>query len=265
MTGRSGRGAGLLEGRVAVVTGAGRGIGYSIAHRFVAEGATVVIAEADEETGRRAADELGPSTSFVPMDVSQEASVESGTEQIFASFPTVDCFVANAGILALSPALETPLATWQRVIDVNLTGAFLTCKAFAARMVKTGHPGRIIVTSSLFGLRGGAENSAYSASKFGVIGLVQCLAAELAPHRITVNAVCPGQIETEMIRSLFRERSALLGISESEVRDRLLAKVPAGRLGTADEVADAFVFLASELSSYVTGESLVVDGGFRVS
>jgi NAD(P)-dependent dehydrogenase (short-subunit alcohol dehydrogenase family) len=166
--------------------------------------------------------------------------------------------------LVLRHVIDLELQDWRRVLDVNLTGTFLTTKVFARRMIDQGEGGRLILTSSLFGLRGGVENGAYSASKFGVIGLAQSLAAELAPHGILVNAVCPGQIDTEMMQQLFRDRAALTGKTEEEIARTLVSRIPMGRLGNLPELADTYVYLASELSRYVTGQSLVVDGGWQV-
>jgi NAD(P)-dependent dehydrogenase (short-subunit alcohol dehydrogenase family) len=170
----------------------------------------------------------------------------------------------NAGILVLKHAVDTSLAEWRRVIDVNLTGAFLTARAFARLMIDQGEGGRIIFTSSLFGLRGGAENSAYSASKFGMVGLMQCLAAELARHNILVNCVCPGQMDTEMIRQLFADRGKLKGVPGDEVRAQLESRIPLGHLGTMEELSGTYVWLASEFSRYVTGQSISVEGGWQV-
>lgn len=158
--------------------------------------------------------------------------------------------IVNAGILVLKHAVDLALADWRRVIDINLTGAFLTARVFARRLIEQGRGGRVILTSSLFGLRGGVESAAYSASKFGLIGLTQCLAAELARHKILVNAVCPGQMDTAMMRALFRDRAALTGRTESAVENALLSRIALGRLGTLDELAGTYVFLASELCQY---------------
>jgi len=147
---------------------------------------------------------------------------------------------------------------FEQVNLVNLTGAFLTAKAAAAKMCNGGS---IIFTSSLFGVRGGAQNAAYSASKFGVIGLMQSMAADLAPKGIRVNAVAPGQIQTEMIDELVDTRKQM-GLPDP--RNDLLARIPQGRLGDPMELAGAYVFLASNLSRYVTGQTLVVDGGWQV-
>jgi NAD(P)-dependent dehydrogenase (short-subunit alcohol dehydrogenase family) len=132
-------------------------------------------------------------------------------------------------------------------------------------MVEAGTPGRLILTSSLFGIRGGRGNAAYSASKFGAIGLAECLAADLAPHNILVNAVCPGQIDTPLLRKTVAEKSALsVAGGVRDVAQEMLASIPLGRLGDPEEVSDIFVFLASPLARYVTGQSLVVDGGMTV-
>ncbi len=170
--------------------------------------------------------------------------------------------VPNAGVLILKHAVDTDLAEWRRVLDVNLTGAFLTARAFARRMSARGEGGRIILTSSLFGLRSGAQNAAYSASKFGMLGLMEAMAADLAPRGILVNAVAPGQIQTEMMDKLVADR---LAMGMADPRDRLLSRIPLGRMGTPEEVAHAYVWLASPLATYVTGQTIVVDGGWQVS
>jgi NAD(P)-dependent dehydrogenase (short-subunit alcohol dehydrogenase family) len=205
-----------------------------------------------------------PGAVGVPMDVTDPAAVAAGFDAAERLLGPVDVVVANAGVLVLAPALDLDPADWRRVLDVNLTGTFLTCVEGARRMVARGAGGRIIVSSSLFGLRGGVENAAYSASKFGVVGVAQCLAAELGPHGITVNAVCPGQVDTPMMRHLLRERSRLTGTPEVEVERRLLARIPSGRMASPAEVADTYVWLASDLAAYVTGQSVVVDGGWQV-
>jgi NAD(P)-dependent dehydrogenase (short-subunit alcohol dehydrogenase family) len=156
------------------------------------------------------------------------------------------------------------IADFRRVIDVNLTGAFITSKVFARQMIEQGSGGRIVLTSSLFGLRGGRENAAYSASKFGMVGLMQCLAAELATDGILANCVCPGQMDTDMIRQLFRDRAGLTGQTEDQVRGALENRIPVGHLGPLDQLAGTYVYLASDLCRYVTGQSITVDGGWQI-
>jgi NAD(P)-dependent dehydrogenase (short-subunit alcohol dehydrogenase family) len=258
--------AALLDGRVAVVTGAARGIGRTVAERYLSCGAQVVVADvagAEVTADELAVDHPGRVVGL-PVDVTDEDSVRALREQAVAALGGIDVVVANAGVLLLQPVLEMPLAQWQRVLDVNLTGTFLTCRELGRQLVEQGRGGRIIVSSSLFGTRGGRGNGAYSASKFGMVGLVQSLAAELAPHGITANAVCPGQVDTPMLQQLFVDRAASSGRSPEDVRQDLLDTIPLGRLAPPEEIADVYVYLASSLSSYVTAQSLVVDGGCQV-
>lgn len=257
----------LLEGKTAFVSGAARGIGFAVAERFCEEGARVVMGDVKAGEVEAVADGLrrrGHETMAVAVDVTDEGSVEGAARACEERYGGVDVLVANAGLLYLAPVAELPREAWERVISVNLTGTFLTCKAFSRRMVGTGRGGRIIVTSSLFGRRGGRENAAYSASKFGAIGLTESLAAEVAEHGITVNAVCPGQVATEMMSELFDQRAELRETDAGRVEDEMVSRIPLGRMASPREVADVFVFLASDLSGYMTGQSLVADGGWSV-
>jgi NAD(P)-dependent dehydrogenase (short-subunit alcohol dehydrogenase family) len=258
----------LLDGRVAFITGAARGIGRAIAERYVQEGASVVLGDIDESAVHATARELAQvgagQASGAMVDVTSRSSLEAALATCLWQYGRIDVVVANAGVLYLQHVLDTPLDRWQWALDVNLTGAFLTCQVFGRRLVDQGQGGRVIFTSSLFGIRGGVENGAYSAAKFGVIGLMQCLAAELAPHEILVNAVCPGQVDTEMMQALFRDRAALRGESPDVVRTELERRVPLRRLAAAADIADIYVFLGSSLNRYVTGQCLVADGGWMV-
>jgi NAD(P)-dependent dehydrogenase (short-subunit alcohol dehydrogenase family) len=258
---------GLLDGRVALVTGGARGIGFEVGARLAAAGAAVVLADITEGPVGEAAERLrtdGARAAGVVMDVTDEASVAAGFDEAEAALGAVDVLVANAGVLVLERALDLSVGDFRRVVDVNLTGSFLTCAEGARRMLRAGRGGRIIISSSLFGLRGGVENTAYSSSKFGVIGLAQCLAAELGEAGITVNAVCPGQVDTVMIRDLIAERARLTGSPAEEVEQAMLARIPSRRMARPEEVADTYVWLASDMAGYVTGQSIVVDGGWQL-
>ena len=257
-------GEALLEGRVGIVTGAGRGIGAAVAHRFAQHGATVVVTDIDGRLALSTAASITEATEMrvepLELDVTDERGVETAFESVLSRHGRLDWTVANAGVLHLERVVDLDLADWHRVIDVNLTGAFLTVRAAARRM----SGGSIVVMSSLFGLRGGAGNGAYSASKFGVVGLAQSLATEMAPAGVRVNCVCPGQIATQMLNAVAAALPDIGHSDEASVADELASRIPSGRLGTPEDVADACLFLASDLSGYVTGQSLVVDGGWQV-
>ncbi len=257
----------LLSGRTAVVTGAARGIGLSIATRLAAHGAQVAMVDLDEEQTQAAAREVQESTGSralgLAADVTDAAHLHEAADVIEAELGPVDVVVPNAGILVLKTALDIDPQEFDAVLRVNLFGAFLTAVEFARRMPR-GADGRIIFTSSLFGLRGGVGNVAYAASKFGILGMAQSMAAELAPSGIRVNSVCPGQIESAMIRQLFEDRAAANGTTPEAERATFARHIPLGGLGDPDDVADTYVYLASSLSSYVTGQHIVVDGGWTV-
>jgi len=263
-----GEGTGLLRGRIALVTGAVGAIGQAVASRFAEEGAAVVVADLDEgaaaAVAARISAEHGVPTLGGAVDVADPVSLERLADRIEAEIGVCDTIVANAGILVAKPAMEIGQGEWDRVLSVNLSGAFHTATVFARRMVRAERGGSITFSSSLFGVRGGPGNAAYSASKFGVIGLGQSMAAELAAAGIRVNSVCPGQIESAMIAELFERRATISGLAPAEERAAFVSKIPLGRLGTPGDVADTFVYLASELSSYVTGQHIIVDGGWQV-
>jgi NAD(P)-dependent dehydrogenase (short-subunit alcohol dehydrogenase family) len=260
--------ANLLIGKKVIITGAGRGIGKGVAIECVRHGAKVAILDIDEKQVRNVVDELNDmklgSAIGCTVDVVSEGSVKQSFAQALEKMGGVDGVVINAGVLYLAPITTIELADWDRVIKINLTGSFLCARESARIMKSIGNPGSIVFTSSLFGLRGGAENGVYSASKFGVIGLAQSLAAELGPEGIRVNCVCPGQVQTEMIEKLLLDRSALTGKSIEEIHSDLVARIPSHKMGTIEEIAEPFVFLLSEMSRYVNGHSLVIDGGWQV-
>ncbi len=248
----------LLNGKCALVTGGARGIGLAVGRALAEHGARVTLADMDPQATEAAAATV-PGARGIALDVTDEAATEAAFDRLAAEGWAPDIVVPNAGILHLAPVDDFAADRFRALLEVNLTGAFLTARAAARRLSADG---RLILTSSLFGLRAGAQNAGYAASKFGMVGLVQSMAADLAPRGILVNAVAPGQIQTEMMDKLVTDR---LAMGMADPRERLLARIPLGRLGRPEEVAGAYVWLASPLASYVTGQTIVVDGGWQVS
>jgi NAD(P)-dependent dehydrogenase (short-subunit alcohol dehydrogenase family) len=254
----------FLEGKVAFITGGAKGIGLAVAQALISCGARVMLADVESDLASQRAEELGMNAASTGLDVRDEAATEAALKATLECFGRVDIVIPNAGILLLKHAVDLSAAEFRSVLDVNLTGAFITASVFSRHLIEQGNGGRLVLTSSLFGLRGGKENSAYSASKFGMIGLMQCLAAELAQYDILVNCVCPGQMDTDMIRQLFRDRAEITGTTEMEVHKSLVDRIPLGHLGSLDKLAGTYVYLASPLSQYVTGQSITVDGGWQL-
>ncbi len=244
---------GRLQDRVAVVTGAGSGIGLATVRRFAAEGARVVCVDIDPEAGQRAADEVGGE--FVAADVSDEVAVRDLFDGVVARHGRVDVAFNNAGI---SPPdddsiLETGLDAWERVLRVNTTSVYLCCKYVIPHMRRQGK-GSIINTASFVALMGAATSQiAYTASKGGVLALTRELGVQFAREGIRVNALCPGPIATPLLLDLFAE--------DPERAARRLVHVPMGRFGQPAEIAAAVAFLASDDASFMTAAQFVVDGG----
>ena len=177
----------LLQGKVAFITGGAQGIGKAVAKSFIKHGGKTILADCDQKNLEKTVSELGNCARGMKLDVVDEIATESVAKKAFEFYGTINTVIPNAGILLLKHGIDTSASEFRKVIDVNLTGAFTTATIFAREMIQKNIDGRIIMTSSLFGLRGGIENSAYSASKFGMIGLMQCLAGELAEKNILVN------------------------------------------------------------------------------
>ena len=257
-----------LEGSVAVVTGGASGIGRGVALGVAAAGASVAVADVDLAGAERAADEIGRATGArtlgVECDVTDEPSVAELFEKVAAGLGEVSVLVNNAGVAPSGPLADFDLDDWRRTLDVNLTGYFLCGREAARRMIAAGLRGSIINVSSKSGVRGSAENCAYSATKFGEIGLTQSWARELAPRGIRVNAVCPGNVfeGSGIWNDEYKAAmAAKLGIPADKVVEHYVSQVPLGRACTAEDVANMVVFLASESASYVTGCLHLVDGG----
>jgi 3-oxoacyl-[acyl-carrier protein] reductase len=241
-----------LTNQIAVVTGAGRGIGRAIALKFANEGADVVVVSRTQENSEKVAAEiraLGRKAWAHAVDVSDAAAVSAAAEQILAEAGKVDILVNNAGVTRDGLLMRMSDADWDTVLNTNLKGAFLVTKAFSRAMIKA-RSGRIINISSVIGLIGNAGQCNYAASKAGLIGFTQSAAKELAGRGITVNAIAPGFIETDMTAEL-----------KEEMKAALLKQIPLGCLGQAEDIAGAALYLASPAARYVTGQVLTVDGG----
>jgi sorbitol-6-phosphate 2-dehydrogenase len=256
----------LLPDKIALVTGGGQGLGQAIAMRLAQEGAHVVIADINEETAKATAAQIAASTDrqaiAVKADVTDEAQVESMVARVVQEFGRLDIVVSNAGILIAEEVTEFPADKWRAVVNVNLFGYFLVAK-HAARVMKAQRSGVIIQINSKSGKKGSYKNSAYAASKFGGIGLTQSIALELAEYGVRVNAVCPGNLLDSplWVDSLYKQYAKKWSITEAEVRQRYIDQVPMKRGCTYDDVCNVVVFLASDQSSYMTGQAINVTGG----
>ena len=241
-----------LVDRVAIVTGGNRGIGLAISQALAQEGARVVIACREADSGQRAAHDLGGM--FVQCDVSQHPQVESLAAQVMQRWSRVDILVNNAAVHAAAPFVEETPELWQEMYTVNVMGTVYPSQAVVPLMRRQGG-GRIVHVASKAGVVGEPGHAAYSASKGAVIALTRAMAIELAPDHITVNAVAPGPVLTDMLRGVF---------PNPVDRQALGAEAPLGRLGRPEDVAGAVLLLASDDADWITGQVINVDGGFSV-
>jgi NAD(P)-dependent dehydrogenase (short-subunit alcohol dehydrogenase family) len=247
--------------RVSVVTGGGRGIGRAIAHALAGPDTCVAVTgRTRSELESTAADleRLGGQSLAIVMDVTEEASIASGVVELNKAVPHVDVLVNNAGIGGGEPVDGSDVARWRRTIDTNLTGMYLVTRAVLPGM-RPG--GRVINMSSVLGRFGVAGYTAYCASKHGVIGFTRALALEMTPRHLTVNALCPGWVNTEMASQGMRQGAAATGQTFDEFRDQALGAVPIGRMIEPEEVADLVKFLASPSASAITGQTYNICGG----
>ena len=256
----------MLLDKVAIVTGGGQGLGEAISLRLAQEGVHVVIADIDLETAQETAARIAECTErkaiALQTNVTDEAQVESMVERTMDEFGRLDILVNNAGVLRSGPIEEFALKDWRSVIDVNLIGYFLCCK-YATRVMKEQGSGTIIQINSKSGKKGSFKNSAYAASKFAGIGLTQSVALEMAGYGVRGNAVCPGNLLDSplWVNSLFKQYARNQGITEKEVRQKYIDQVPMKRGCTYEDVCNVVVFLASDQSSYMTGQAINVTGG----
>ena len=245
-----------LTGRVAVVTGGNGGIGLGMAEGLAAAGAAVVVAARNAEKAEAALSRLGPASAFIALDVADEGSCRAAVEQTVARFGRLDILVNNAGMSIRKPPETLTADEWRRVLETNLTGAFICCHAAHPVMRHQGG-GKIVNIGSMFSLFGSPYAAPYAASKGGLVQLTKSLAAAWAGDNIQVNAVLPGWIDTELTRAA---RQQVAGLHE-----RVLARTPAGRWGRPEDLAGVAVFLAAPASDFVTGAVIPVDGGFAAS
>jgi len=242
-----------FEDKTAIVTGAGRGIGRAIALRLANEGARVAAVSRTEANAKRTADEINATSTNVAkayaVDVSDHVGVQKVGAQILEDFGRVDILVNNAGVTRDGLAMRMSIEDWDTVINTNLRGAFNFTQAIIRAMIKQ-RSGRIINIASVIGLIGNAGQTNYAASKAGLIGFTKSLARELASRNITVNAVAPGFIATDMTEAL-----------SEELQKNITSKIPLMRVGQPNDVANAVAFLASAEANYITGQVLAVDGG----
>jgi L-rhamnose 1-dehydrogenase len=248
-----------LQDRVAVVTGAARGIGQAIALRFGQEGARVAIVDLREEEGRetvRLIEGAGGQAVFVRTDVSDQRQVQAMVDAVVKQWGTIHILVNNAGICPFEGFLEMSEGLWDQVLDVNLKGYFLCSQAVAKVMVEQNVKGRIIAVSSISSEFGGSSQAHYCASKAGINLLVKSMAISLGPHGITCNAVLPGTVETDINRE---------ALADPEVRDYWSQRAPLGRLGLTEDIAGPVLFFAGDDSGWCTGSMLVVDGGASIN
>lgn len=236
----------ILKDKTAVITGASRGIGKAIAQKFYDEGASIVIGDIAESS---VADELGERARFIKVDISKREDANSLIDFALSNFDKVDILVNNAGITRDTLLVRMKDEDWESVLRVNLTGTAYCIRAVIRSMMKQ-RSGRIINMASVVGMMGNVGQANYAASKAGVIGLTKSMAKEVAARNITVNAIAPGYIATEMTAKL-----------SEDARNQMLDSVPLGRPGTPEDIAEVALFLASDSASYITGQVIQVDGG----
>lgn len=246
-----------FEDEVIIVTGASRGLGRALAMAFASEGGRVVLVATDVQKGQQVAEEMqreGTPVLFIQADVTRPDQVERMVEMACKQFGTVDVLVNNAGIHAGAPFLEEGWELWDRLYRVNVWGSVLATQAVVPVMIEKGR-GKIVFISSKAAVVGEPAHAAYSASKGAVLAMTRALAIELAPYHITVNAVCPGPFQSDML---------LAAMPRKEDREELAASVPLGRLGSPEDITGAVLYLASRESDWCTGQSISVDGGMSI-
>jgi len=251
----------LLDGKSALVTGAASGIGRAIVKALAGAGAWVAVTDKNGAAAAALAKEVGKDAIAAELDVTDAGATAKVFEQAEAAFGRIDVVCANAGISTMNPTVDLTEAEWDANMDVNAKGVFLTNQAAVRRWLATGHKGVIVNTASLAGKLGAPLLAHYSASKFAVVGFTQALAREMGPHGIRVNCVCPGFVKTSMQDREIVWEGKLRGMAPEAVLKEYVSLTPLGRLEEAGDVADIVLFLASDLSRFLTGEAINASGG----
>ena len=254
-----------FQGKVAIVTGAASGIGKSISELFVSKGMKVVLTDYNKINLEKTADEIKKKyekniLSF-KMDVRKYNEIENVVDSTLDKFLKIDILINVAGAISLKKVVDMSEEEWDKIVDTNLKGIFLCSKAVSKILIKQNNGGKIVNIASLNGKEGEALTAHYCASKHGVIGFTRSLALELAPHKINVNAVCPGYVNTPMQESLIVPEAKLKGTTPEEIRKFYAKKIPLGRLEEPEDVAKVVLFLVSSDTDYMTGQSINISGG----
>ncbi|MFC0229724.1 3-hydroxybutyrate dehydrogenase [Bhargavaea ullalensis] len=251
-----------MEGKVLLITGAARGIGYDIAKEFSAAGAKVMLSDLNEEAVKEAAASLEGEAEGIRCDVTKEEDIEQAVGETLNRFGRIDILINNAGMQHVSMLEEFPTEKFELLVKIMLTGPFMAIKHVLPHMKKQGS-GRILNMSSINGVIGFAGKAAYNSAKHGVIGLTKVAALETAEHGITVNAICPGYADTELVRNQMGDLAKTRGVSVEEVLDEVLYPlIPQKRLIQVEEIASLALYLASDAAKGMTGQAIILDGGY---